>query len=286
MKNHFSKLLLGVIFLFFSQIIFAQSFNSLGSLYFLGDSLSDVGNNPEHQHMPYSDDKNWVQFLVSKFGMSITYSDRGGNDATDYAYGGAQTDASSPGKAEANRGVQNQVTALLKAHPRLDPQDLCVLWAGANDVLNGILQQGKSSIDIANQGAINIRQALIDLHNAGARYLVLGNLPDLSETPLGQSLPDDKQQEIAGAAALFNAKVLSAVKGIGFPVIVADYYSLFDEINRDPQKYGFTHSYKEQCLHANDVSCKGYIFWDSLHPTAAAYSIIADRTYDMIVPIN
>lgn len=72
MKNNFSKLLILAIFLFFSQMILAQSFSNF---YFLGDSLSDVGNNPEHGHKPYSDGKNWVQFLMEDFGRkNITYS--------------------------------------------------------------------------------------------------------------------------------------------------------------------------------------------------------------------
>ena len=280
-NNFFKVLLLGFFLCFLSPVIFAQSFSNF---YFLGDSLSDVGNNPERGHKPYSDGSNWVQLLMEDFGQkNITYSDNGG---TDYAYGGAQTDASSPGKAETNRGVQNQVTALLAVHPQLDSNALYFLWAGANDVFNGILQQGKTMTDIANQGASNIRQALINLHNAGARYIVLGGLPNLSKTPLGSGLPNEMQQKIAGAAALFDEEVFSAIDEIGFPVIVVDYYSLFNKINNDPQKYGFTHSYKEQCIAKNNDSCKGYIFWDNLHPTEAAYQIIADYNYKIITGAN
>jgi len=279
MKNKLYKLLVMGVFGFFAQIIWAQSFSDF---YFFGDSLSDVGNNPEHQHRPYSDGLNWVQLFAKKFGQSVTYSDNGGND---YAYGGAQSDFLSPGKAETNRGLQAQVTSFLSAHPHLDPQALYVLWIGANDVFNGILQQKKLPQEIANQGALNIIKVLTNLHDAGARYLVIGNLTDLSETPVGATFPSVVQQQIAGTAALFNAKVLAAVKDLAFPVTVVDYYSLLEAIVKNPTQFGFTHSYAEQCISSND-GCKGYIFWDNLHPTEAAYQIVADYTYKAIFTEN
>jgi len=275
-KNKLIRLVVLSISLIFSQLSWAQSFSDF---YFFGDSLSDVGNNPELGHKPYSDGANWVQFFTKIFGQTVTYSDNGGND---YAYGGAQTDTSSPGKAAGNRGLQSQAAVFLTQHQHLDPAALYVIWIGANDVFNGILKQGKTPTDIANQGANNITEVLVKLHDAGAKYLVLGNLTDLAETPLGHTLSPQVQQVISSTAALFNAKVLAAIKTVGFPVITIDYYSLFNAIVRDPSHYGFTHSYTEQCIKHQNSICQEYIFWDNLHPTEAAYKIVADYTYKAV----
>src|SRR5688572_33383964 len=98
-----------------------------------------------------------------------------GADATNYAYHGASVVGGSTVPS-----IQNQVTAYL-AENTPDPDDLFVYWGGTNDFLAGQLNATVPATAAADQVA--------SLAAAGAKNILVLNLPPLGETPAVRSDP-------------------------------------------------------------------------------------------------
>jgi len=90
--------------------------------------------------------------------------------------------------------IANQVSAYL-ASGNVDANALYTVWGGANDVF---FQVGLAGAGLATSAQVQagITQAATDelaqiarLHAAGARYIVVMNLPDIGRTPLGTATP-------------------------------------------------------------------------------------------------
>ncbi len=106
---------------------------SFSSIYALGDSLTDTGNVfaatnglfPPPSLYPsngrFSNGLVWVEYLAPKLGTT----------AVSRAFGGARSDATN--NVVGLPGLTQQVNAISLA----DPNALYILWAGANDYLNG-----------------------------------------------------------------------------------------------------------------------------------------------------
>jgi len=273
------RFILSFIF-FLVPTVYAFNFSDF---YFLGDSLSDVGNGDS---APYSNGLVWTELLASKYGKSVTASDKGGNN---YAHGGARTDYTSPGQrsGHTNRGLLSQVDEILAQHPKLDGNALYSVWAGGNDLLEWVSGGGDYN-QVVNEATNNLSAAMTKLHNAGARYIILGNLTDISETPLLSGLSPEEKKAIALVSRLFDSTLLTKVNSLGFKVIQVDYYGLFDDIVHYGSKFGFSHPYNEICPTSNGTvrDCSGYIFSDGVHPTQQAYQVVADYNYSIVTAPN
>jgi outer membrane lipase/esterase len=269
--KNFATSFAAFLILAISSSAYALDFSNF---YFIGDSLTDIGNSPEVAEHSQPDGVNWSQFLSDKFGKQTTASDDGGNN---YAYVGAKTDGS--------HGAVDQTSDLLTKHPKLDRNALYSVWIGANDIKN-VLLSGDLPTILAQivTTSHNITTILKQLHNAGARYILLGNLPDLSLTPYAHDhIPDDLKALVALVSELANATVRNDVNNAGFDVIQVDDFGLLRDVISNPNKFGFQHLSEAMCKNSSDPTCKGYLFWDEIHPTQQAYSMIADYYYSVLV---
>jgi outer membrane lipase/esterase len=136
---------------------------------------------------------------------------------------------------------------------------------------------------VATTAATNVANQVGQLAAGGARTIIVMNLPDLggapqfntsAAAPLASFTTNQYNTVLSGnlaavAAANPNARILQ--------VNIA---SLFSMVQANPAAFGFT-NVTQQCL--TTVACvtgttaqrNQYLFWDGVHPTAAAHQIIA-----------
>ena len=102
-------------------------------------------------------------------------------------------------------------------------------------------------------------------------------MPDLGLVPAGggSSLFTD-------ASNLFNSTIDSAYSASS-NVLIADIFGLHQNVLADPSAFGLANA-TDGCLYTG-ADCSTYFLWDSLHPTTAGHSIIADVFVSTVVPI-
>lgn len=286
--------------------------DTFDAIYSFGDSLSDVGNDftltggvypasPPYVNGQFSNGNVWVQDLAGDLGLpALTPSVLGG---TDYAYGGADTAVSSYGSAPALTdllGPTGQIAQFEAANPTADPNALYTIWVGSNDLL-GVLTSGASPLQAAADAAAvaeNIDTAINDLAASGAKDFLVLTVPDLGITPEVQADGPAATAAASALAAEFDSTLVNGGGSVSslsalaatdsVDISVLNTYSLLDAVVGSPAAYGFTNvtspCYTGTVEGFADSSDPGtvcpnpsqYLFWDSLHPTAAADELIAD----------
>ena len=242
-----------------------------------GDSLSDTGAvfavtqgavppSPPYYAGRFSNGPVWPEYLGAALSLPVE----------NFAYGGAQTD-------HANLfdglfgidfpGLSDEITLFTTSSATVDPDAIYVVWAGAND-FRAALSRGQTP-DIP--GVItNIMTAVGMLRLAGARYVVVPNLPDLGLTPEGLA---------SGAGPLatllsqtFNAYLEEALDAHDPHAIRLDVFRLMSQTVNDPAEYGFT-NVTTPCLTSVAVCATpdAYLFWDRIHPTTHGHAVLADK---------
>ena len=249
-------------------------------LFVLGDSLSDDGNlyksvfglypqSPPYYKGRFSNGPVWVEDLAPKLGLPF-------DPATDYAYGGAETgnNNDSPGLP----GMKQQIASLLKTYPMGDPAALYVVWGGANDYISGGTDTTKP--------VANIIGYVQSLAASGGRNFAVPNLPDLGLTPgyrKTASAPGLTQRTLAHNANLAAALQTLRTQLPTCNIVLFDVYTEFNRILATPAAYGFTNT-TDQAMQAAGANPDAYLFWDDVHPTAAAHRLIAADAYALLFP--
>jgi thermolabile hemolysin len=242
-------------------VVFGDSMSDNGNMYALSSGTSPSSANAFQGR--YSDGPVWVEYMAQYLGAGLV----------DLAQGGAETGESTT----APTGLKTQVldfTQLIGIYPAMVSKDtLYVVWAGPNDFFGG-------SQDYATP-AQNIGSALDTLATAGAKYIVVPNMPNLGATPMNNKIP-----QLATAAQMltqaFNASLDTVVETFkqtnpSITVYEFDIYTLFQDVQATPSAYGFTNVTGRYVNNDDTVNDDGnvYLFWDSVHPTTKAHKIIA-----------
>lgn len=258
-----------------------------------GDSLSDAGNvflatggaTPPAPYFGgrFSNGLIWTENLATSLGLAAPTPSLAGGTANNF--GGARTlvDGAVPSTA-------TQAAGYIGANSgAIDPNALYTVWSGGNDVNFGSSTNDLSVVPAAANGVATIVQ---DLINAGAKSIMVVNLPDIGLTPLGQDSGNP-----AGATFLsnfFNSTLDTALAGLTLGsanVELLDAFSLTANIaatviaDPNPLTNGTGLSnVTDRCFDAAAVGgptlCANpdeYLFWDDLHPTAAAHILVADE---------
>lgn len=283
---------------------------SITNLFVFGDSLSDPGNAyalsggfggafpPDYGYPSpitrFTNGPTAAQVLAQNLGVSSAgnYAQSGGPN---YAVGGALSGSGNfnwqanqpPGLQAAvpalrNTGVADQVARFAGNAPAFDPtRSLFMLWAGANDFfLWSATGTPASLIPTAQAAAGNVNAAVGALYGLGARdFLILG-LPDLGRLPATSGNP-----QAAAAGSLFTqafnatlAALLAQTQATlsGLDLVSFDVATLLDAVTTSPSAYGFSNA-TTTCA-ADPAAlldrCAGYVFWNGVHPTAAAHAVL------------
>lgn len=178
--------LVGLVLL--SQPALAETRQLFSNFYLFGDSLSDIGN---VEDAPYTTPSIngaradlWVNRLANKLGLSINPSKDNG---TDYAISGAISGPLPFTMPDSTFDVLNdQIKPFLQSHSnKIDSNALYSVWAGGNDIKNSLLYlTDPASVPLLiNASTNNILTSVDLLHKAGAKYIMVSNLPDVGMTP-------------------------------------------------------------------------------------------------------
>lgn len=249
------RLLVSII----STLTLSFSVNSLASpitdMYVFGDSLSDTGALnvlapgacPPSPYFDcrFSNGPVWVEHLAADLGVSANTAYAGG---TNYAIGGQRSDQVAFGQVPLFNANVGGVA---------DPNALYVIWAGGND----FLQNASTGIFDPITAANNVLFSVLNLAAMGAEDFLVSNLPILDPWAL-----------------TFNAALAAGLSSIGGGLNITqfDAFSLFVDITFNASTYGFT-NVSDPCFTGVSLCSNPdeYLFWDTVHPTAAAHKVVA-----------
>ena len=251
----------------------------------------------------------WLDYFAQKLNLEFSsfYSDPGNVDTTkdgmNFAIGGATSGNYNIG-LPFPAGLTRQLNDLTTTVDSLE-DDLAFVWIGANDYFNAISTFPETDVeddveDIVTQVVEevveeNILRTLTILLEKGAEILVVPNLPDLKETPLGNHNPILTQLTETHNQFLDDALEDLREDYPATKIISVDIYTFFTEILDtfsnteqgvtatdiyngvfDPNLYHIA-GYQEASDNAHDA-----VWWDSAHPTTAVHSKIADYILETI----
>lgn len=262
------------------SMLFVASPASAGQftkLVVLGDSLSDTGNmlavtsgavppSPAYHAGRFSNGPVWVEYLAAALDLPFE----------NLAYGGAQTDHGNLFDGLFGLdfpGLHDEVATIAGEPDSLDPDAVYVVWAGANDFRAALLTG--TPPDIAAVIG-NLLGAIDALYRAGARHVVVPNLPDLGLTPEGLG---------SGAGPLatllsetFNTYLEAALAAYAPTAVRIDVFGLMQQTVNDPAEYGFT-NVTTPCLTTASVCAApdAHLFWDHVHPTTRGHAVLAEK---------
>src|SRR5262245_6310055 len=246
-----------------------------------GDSLSDPGNlfavtggaippSPYFEGR-FSNGPVWAELLADALDVPMR----------NYAFGGARTGRTNqwddPSVPVEFPGLLDEIDLFLATNQgRLDPRALYVVWAGANDFFEA---PAAATIPAA---VTNITTAVRRLQIAGARSILVPNMPDLGSTPEG--LASGFSPILSVLSIMFNVALDDALEpgphGRKRPSIIVDVFELFRRVIAHPSEFELT-DVTSACLDLTEPSVcvdpDAHLFWDSVHPTTTGHRILAEQ---------
>ena len=258
-----------------SLVFSTTSSERINELYVFGDSLSDVGRvfqatggmyppNPTYFQGRYSNGRVWVEYLAAQLQLSSS-------QIHNFACGGATTSGNSNSLVP---GLLAQVQSLTNTHQQQNSKALYVVWAGANDYLQGVSN--------ATAPVENLTQAIASLVDLGAKNILVANLPDLGQLPATRK--GTNSASLSALTGVHNQRLRQALKiaaqHTGLGIVTLDANTLYRDAITNPVKFGFT-NVSDACL-SNGRSCGNpdqFLFWDGIHPTTAAHRILGESAF-------
>jgi outer membrane lipase/esterase len=163
-----------------------------------------------------------------------------------------------------------------------DPSALYTIWTGGNDI-NAAVGGAAGSAVVTDAGSA-VATIASDLLAAGAQHILIANTPNVGITPSAAG----NEAEAEALSIAFNNSLAAGLTSLGSTnITVLDSFSVLQSIVADPSAFGLT-NVDDNCLATTGglgSACDGYLFWDSLHPTAAAHQLIADAAFAAVVPV-
>lgn len=264
----------------------APRFEPIDQLVVFGDSLSDTGMvfratnrsyppDPPYFQGRYSNGRVWVEYLADHLGLSAS-------QINNFAYGGATSSNRSDGLVP---GLLSQVQSFTQLHSQLKSTSLYTLWGGANDYLQGANNTTAS--------VKNVMDAIGFLSQAGARRVLVANLPNLGELPATRSGPN--AAHLTTLTQAHNQGLRRSLKLLGqqqpdLEIMMLDANALYQTAINQPAKFEFT-NVTAACISGTRICNRPnqFLFWDDIHPTTAAHEVLGKQAFVVIekhLPLN
>ena len=287
-------------------VVFGDSLSDTGNKYF----ITGFANTPPYSELldfflvadgPYtrgglhhSNGATWIEQYARAQGQAgyVRPALRSQGKASNYAYGGARARPGFPIIPNANQHLPTQVDNFLADVNSSAPADaLYVVFIGGNDIFDAVYAlsldpTGAASTEVITRAVTSVVTQVMRLAAAGAQQIIILNAPDLGATP-AVKLADAEFSPIPGAliAAATNFSLayngglmanLGAIPGVR----IIDIFTAFNALVNNPEDFDLTNS-TDVCVMPElpPYACKhpdGYVFWDGVHPTRAAHSVLAD----------
>jgi thermolabile hemolysin len=247
-----------------------------------GDSLSDTHNLHNLSLWVAPDAGSWFQGRFSNGPVWPEYLAKSVKlTAYNWAVAGAAAD-----QQFVIPGFTQQVDSwigIVREAKDYDPgKSLFYLMVGVNDLIN----YGRTP----DQSLTTIEEGLRKLLAAGARKIVVSNLPDATRAPVFRIRRDGAA--IAAKISEFNARLPQVIDRLeaDYPGSIAmfDANAFFKQILDAPEQSGFSNA-EQSCLRIDsdssfnytknhdrraDCTADTYVFWDTLHPTTRMHQQI------------
>ncbi len=231
----------------------------------LGDGLSFLGS-PRYTVNPITGTARlWVDQLASRYGMSLTAAD-----------GFAAGDATAA-----------DIAAQIAAAGTPAPNDLYLINAPMKDIFDSA-----ASELAAKAAGTALAQAVADLINSGAQYVVVAGVYDLSESPAVITL--GQQAAFKAAVTQYNDAFKIGAEPFGKNLLFVDLAYYVNELVRIPGYYGLDASTISTpvCTTPLAIDCTtatlvnpnyvDYLFADDRYLTPEAHRLFGDFAYDKI----
>jgi outer membrane lipase/esterase len=281
----------------------APAMAQFSNVYFFGDSLTDMGSYkpvlpPGTGMFTTNPGPVWALPFAQSFGFTASPANQGGND---YAYGGARVSQLPGYPASAPTGaavpITTQVSQFLAKGPA-DGNAIYSVWGGNNDlfvalggVSTGLITAAQAQADLATAATQLVGQ-VATLRTAGAKYIVVWNLPDIGKTPAFATSPSSST--VTALSSYFNGVMSAGLDATGIPVIRLDSFRLLNEVIANPATFGFVNATTPACGATSSLVCTSanfvapnadqtYAFADGVHPTTAGYKVLAQYAASVIV---
>jgi phospholipase/lecithinase/hemolysin len=321
----FTRPLTGLLLLF--TLLCASAISSFAQapafsqIIIFGDSLSDTGNVRDRTNSKtggtvqypsgtfnYSDGRwtnssdtdpgsatyagVWHEQLAHTF-LSLpaaTFSLGGG---ANYAFGGATTNNGTHEETVVTAPVFGDVTITIDdmgkqmddylAGHAIDPAALYVVWGGGNDLFND------DSAANVTATAARATALMTRLANAGAKYIMVPNIPPLGLIPKYAGDPA-KQRSLSAASANYRAELSAdlaaslstlASQNITPTVYPVDVWTNTIRVMTYPARYGFI-DISSSVQGNSNANPDQYLFWDEKHPTTAGHYQTAKGANDAL----
>jgi outer membrane lipase/esterase len=283
--------------------VFGDSLSDTGNvnLLFGNDPLQVVASNDYVPDLPYAagqftNGDVWVWPFAAAEGLSsyagpVLGSSGAFSRLGDFAFGGATTAVDGSVALPAvplftayPPSLRSQVTVYishLAAAGKSAPGDaLFVLAGGGNDGLDGLdaiangANEASTIETVANRFAAVTQSMVDDLHAAGARTVVVWNVPDFGLLPLFSGADASTRALATRMAQRMNNALRARLEGE--PGVIR--YDLFGEMRTvvaNPSTFGLSNA-SDACGNAlAGCAPSAALFWDAIHPTQAGHAIIA-----------
>ncbi|WP_298909395.1 SGNH/GDSL hydrolase family protein [uncultured Nostoc sp.] len=272
----------GLALLIFIMVVaakFMDKTHPITEVYVFGDSLSDTGMvfratggmyppNPTYYQGRYSNGRVWIEYLAESLHLSS-------KQTNNFAYGGATT--GSVGNSYVP-SLLNQVQSFTQTHQKTNSDALYVLWAGANDYLQGV---SSATVPVKN-----LTIAINSLTDVGAKKILVGNLPDLGQLPATRTSTNSVNLSTLTQAhnqGLRRSLKILSQQHSDLEIVQLDANALYRDAIANPAAFNFT-NVTTPCLSGSDTCSNPdqFLFWDGIHPTAAAHRIIGKTAFSTI----
>lgn len=312
----FTQSALAVSLVMCAQVAMAQEFSQT---VFFGDSLTDTGRlkaivtdidstkgNQLQNSFITNPDAVWATHLATALGSRADANTANNATGTNYAVGGARSGSTViwNGLFEIPTTNTQIISHLVANQGKADPNALYTVWIGSNDLI-AAADPTKTTAEAAAAIGAAVKATATDvatLDAAGAGYILVPNVPDLSLTP--RAIYAEKMPNGTGAtaqarlaASLYNSNLYSALNTLDANIIPANTFGLLQEVAADPSAFGFSNttgvacnmpartggaddpaSTSLACTPANLVTPtanEDYLFADDIHPSGRTHRILA-----------
>ena len=295
----------------------AAQAGAFNNIYLLGDSLADQGNLfqaslttagagvPASDHYVdgrFANGEVYSGLLAQGLGLTLSASSAGGNN---FAYGGARANYNTV--EDPGNGVGfpvglypwslNLEKAAFEARHVNNPNALYVVFSGSNDVADLIPAAARFGFGATQAQSDAAVQSTLDavgaFKAAGARYVLVPNLPDLGLVPRVTVRGPGAAGLATALTTRFNNTLDAALDQVtGVQIIRFDTFSLLHQIHDQPASFNLGNvtepcytGFVEPATPADTVCAnpQSYLFWDSEHPSTAMHSLMANA---MLAQIN